>query len=156
MMFTIDNIKIELGKENNGVRLTTDNDDRVILPNQTIAFVKNIVKENFQIVKTYYNAEPGVSVSIDKRDLSIVSLKIVLDYLYMYNMWRNIYDHHKGRNLKFLIEDFEMPTTKDKIIWYFKNKYPDDYPAKCELMLGMSADEFKKYEKRRQEFYNMW
>ncbi len=156
MKFKIDDTEIELARENKGIRLTTHNDDNIILPNQTMDSVENIVKENFQIVKSYYQAKSGVSVSVDKHDISVVSLKIVLYYLYMYNMWRRIYEHHKDRDLEFLAEDFENPSTRDTIIWYFKKKYPENYSTKCELMLSMSADEFKSYEKKRQEFHDMW
>lgn len=155
-MFNIDDITIELAEENKGVRLTTYNDDNVILQNQTMTSVENIVRENFQVVKAHYQAKAGVSVSIDEYDLSIISLKIVLHYLYMYNMWRKMYKEHIDRDLRFLAEDFESPSTGDMLIWYFRNKYPETYSAKCELMLGMSADEFKGYEKRRQEFHDMW
>jgi hypothetical protein len=41
-MFTIDDIKIKLAEENKGIRLTTQNDDSVILPNQTMTSVENI------------------------------------------------------------------------------------------------------------------
>jgi hypothetical protein len=154
-MFTIDDIPIELAEENKGIRLTTD-DDNLILPNQTMTSVEHIVRENFRMVKAHYQAKSGVSVSIDGRDLSLVSLRIVLHYLYMYNKWREMYEHHKDRDLKFLIEDFEHPSTHDLIIWYFRNKYLEKYSTQCELMLGMSADEFRSYEKSRQEFHDMW
>jgi len=156
MIFKIDDIEIKLAEEKKGVRLTTQNDDNVILPNQTMASVENIVKENFQIVKSYYQAKSGVSDTVDKHDVSVISLKIVLHYLYMYNMWRKMYKDHSDRDLKFLAEDFEHPSTSDQIIWYFKKKYPKSYSAKCELMLSMSTDEFKRYEKKRQEFDDMW
>ena len=155
-MFTIDEIKIELTEENKGIRLTTRNDDNVILPNQTMTSVENIVRENFQIVKSHYLAKTGVLVSIDEYDLSFISLKIVLHYLYMYNMWRITYPQHRDQELKFLPKDFEHPNTGDMIIWYLKNKYPETYAAKCQLMLGMSTDEFTNYEKKRQEFHDMW
>ena len=151
----IDDIQIELTKESSGIRLTTPNNDNVILKDQTASSVEAIVRENFQIVKSYYQAKPGVLGSIDKHDLSVVILKIVLDYLYMYNMWRKLYKEQQDRDLRFLVEDFAHPRTSDTIIWYFKNKFPKNYSAKCELMLGMSADEFKAYEKSRQEFRDM-
>jgi hypothetical protein len=155
-MFTIDDIKIELAEENKGIRLTTQNDDNIILQNQTMTSVENIVRENFQIVKSHYQAKTGVPVSINKHDLSIISLKIVLHYLYMYNAWRMIYPQHKDRDLRFLTEDFENPNTGDMIIRYFNNKYPETYSAKCRLMLSMSTDEFASFEKRRKEFHDMW
>lgn len=151
-MFTIDNIKIELSKENDAIRLITDNGDNVILPNQTMAFVENIVKENYQIVKSYYQAK--ASRSIDERDLHIISLKIVLYYLYMYNMWRKMYEKEKFRDLRFANSDFAHPATHDMIISHFKNKYPNNYSTSCEILFGMSADEFKTYEKRRERVNN--
>ena len=155
-MFTIDDIKIELTEENKGIRLTTQNDDNVILPNQTMTSVENIVRENFQIVKSHYQAKAGVPISIDEHDLSSISLKIVLHYLYMYNMWRTTYPQHRNQELRFLPKDFEHPNTGDIIIWYFKNKYPETYAAKCQLMLGMSTVEFADFEKGRQNFHDMW
>ena len=155
-MFTIDNIPVELTEENKGVRLMTPNDDNVIFPNQTMASIESIVKENFQIVKSHYQAKSGVLDAIDIQDLSIVSLKIVLHYLYMYNMWRKTYIEHRNHDLKFLTKDFDNPSTHDMIIQYFKKKYPERYPSRCELMFGMSADEFNRYEKSRQEFHDMW
>jgi hypothetical protein len=155
-MFTIDNIKIDLTEENNGIRLITQNDDNVILPNQTMTSIENIVKDNFQIVKSHYQFKSGVPVSIDEHDLSIISLKIVLHYLYMYNMWRITYPQHKDQELKFLSKDFKNPNTVDMIIRFFKNKYPETYAAKCQLMLGMSTDEFSGFEKGRQNFHDMW
>jgi len=156
MMFKVDHIQIELSKEDQGIRLTTQNNDNVILLNQTVTSVEKIVKENFEIVKAYYQAQPGVVTFIDERDLSSISLKIVLNYLYMYNAWRTMYKEHENRDLMFLAEDFEKPSTNDLIISYFRNEYPDNYSAKCELMLVMSADKFETYEKMRQEFHNMW
>ena len=143
MKFTVDGIEIELAEENGGIRLTTRHDDNVILPDQTMASVENIVKENLQIVRSYYLAKSGVPVSIDERDLTVVSLKLVLHYLYMYNMWRKMYQNHKARDLKFQKEDLESPGTHDMIIAYFKNKYPDGYSAMCAHMLGISVEAFR-------------
>ena len=155
-MFKVDHIQIELTEEDQGIRLTTQNNDNVILKNQTMISVEKIVKENFEIVKAYYQAQPGVFTSIDERDLSSVSLKIVLRYLYMYNAWRTMYREHENRDLMFLAEDFRHPSTGDLIISYFKNAYPGNYSTKCELMLAMSSDEFEAYEKERQDFHDMW
>jgi hypothetical protein len=153
LIFTLDGITIELIQENRDVRLTAK-DNIVLLPNQTIDSTKSIVIDNFHIVKSYYESQAGNAV--DKDDLSIISLKIVLYYLSMYNLWRRMYKDQRNRDLKFLSKDFENSSTHDEIIWYFKNKYPDNYSDKCRRLLGMSMEEFKKYEKRRQEFINMW
>ncbi|HEX3386716.1 MAG TPA: hypothetical protein VHS53_16060, partial [Mucilaginibacter sp.] len=58
------------------------------------------------------------------------------------------------RNLKWLKKDFTNPSTSDVIIDYFKEKYPSDYEGKCQILLGMDAEKFKAYEKRRDDFFN--
>ena len=83
-----------------------------------MAFVESVVKENSQIVKSYYQAKSGVS--IERSDLSIIILKIVLQYLYMYNMWRKMYEKEKARDLRFITDDFEHPSTHDMVISYLE------------------------------------
>jgi hypothetical protein len=148
MTFMIEDIMIDLTEENGAIRLTADTNNNVILSNQSMAFVENIVKENFQVVKSHYQKKSGDSV--DNRDLNNISLKIVLQYLYMYNMWRRLYEKEKDRDLKFVSDDFEHPATHDMIIGYFKNKYPGNYSVQCAVLLGMSTDRFKKYEEERE------
>jgi len=154
MQFTIDDISIELNQEGQDVRLRM-NDINVYdhyylinefaLPNQTVDSVKNIVVDNYRVVKHHYAAKVGNSIA--EGDLGMVSLQIVLKKLHMYNMWRIMYRQDRGRDLKFITDDFENQDTRWFVIQFFRAKYPDDYAAKSGLILGMSEDELRRYEK---------
>lgn len=152
MTITLDGITVDIIEEDGAVRVTVESGENAIFDNLAVTFVENVLKANFQFVKTYY--ESKACIYIAEQDISIISMHIVLHYLYMYNMWRETEVGEEDRDLAFLEEDFDDPQTHDMIIYYFRSKYPDSYSAICELLLGMSAGEFKNYEKRRQEQSN--
>ena len=58
--------------------------------------------------------------------------------------------------MEFLEEDLEHPYSFDDVIAVLKEKYPQHYPDKCAILLNMTTGEFKKYEKNREDFFNMW
>ena len=154
MNFDLDSNEIKLESEDKGLRLTANSGDNQLLANVTIYETKEIVTKNYNIVKVHYQQKTGDKIL--QTDLEKISLKIVLHYFYMYQLWRTMYQREKNRDLTFLQKDFEHPCTADKIISYFKTTYPDNYVDKCEIMLDMSLDKFKEYEKNRQAFYDMW
>ncbi len=153
MTFYVDHIEVDLSNESGGLRLRTS-DDNLMLANQTIEETRSTVEKNHRIVKEHY--QKVVNNIVDPHDLAAVSMRIVLHYLYMYNLWRTMYKRESKRDLTFRDKDFEHPYTKDKIIEYFKNKYPFDYSVKCETILRMSTEKFNEYEKNRQDFYEMF
>jgi hypothetical protein len=151
MTLTIDHIFIKINKEDNGIRLTTDNENWFI-PNQTIEETKKILEINYKIVKGHFQDKTGQVVT--DTDLENVCFKIVLHYFQMYNHWRTMYKRQTNRDLTFLQKDFEHPYTSYQIIDYFKNKYPDNYADKCETMLEMTSEQFKEYSIRKEQFEN--
>lgn len=151
MTFNIDHIKVNLQTETNGLRLTTENEN-LLLFNQTFEETKKTVENNYTIVKKYFQDKVGSVVS--ETDLENVSMKIVLYYFYMYNHWRTMYKREKNRDLTFLQKDFEHPYTSYQIIDFFKKLYPSKYAEKCEVMLGMTQDEFRIYAERKEQFDN--
>jgi len=137
MTLNIDHIFVKIDKEDNGIRLTTDNENWFI-PNQTIEETKKILEINYKIVKGHFQDKTGQLVT--DTDLENVCFKIVLHYFQMYNHWRTMYKRQTNRDLTFLQKDFEHPYTSYQIIDYFKNKYPDNYADKCETMLEMTSE----------------
>ena len=154
LTFKIDQTKVTLRGEKNGLRLTTVNGDNLFLQNQTTKETKEVIEKNYNIVNHYFTEK--AAGKIESTDIEIVSLKIVFWYLHTYNKWRTIYIKEKNRDLTFIDRDFEHPQTRDIIIRYFTNKYPDNYSKPCEILLKMSPDKFKDYEKERVAFFNMW
>lgn len=153
MITDIDNMKMVVHEEGHGLRLKTDTDN-LLLQNQTYEEVVKVVNTNYEIVKNFFQQRVGASV--DLIDLKQVSLKIVIRYLYMHNLWRAMYKRERNRDLTFLLKDFDHPQTSDLIIQFFKEKYPDKYSDKCEAMLDMSPEKFRTYDKNRQDFQNMF
>jgi hypothetical protein len=151
MTFYIEKIKIDLTEDQYGLQLKAL-DEKLPLPSQTIEETKAIVTKNFDLVKEKFYETSATIIAIE--DLNEVCLRIVLHYFYLYNTWKNIYEKEKNRDLTFLDKDFSHPNTYDKIIQFFKNKYPKDYAPKCAVMLGIKATELLKYEADKQDFYN--
>jgi hypothetical protein len=65
-----------------------------------------------------------------------------------------MYKRETNRDLTFIQKDFEHPYTSDTIVDYFKNRYPDNYVNKCEVMLNMTTEQVRKYVIRKEQFDN--
>jgi hypothetical protein len=151
MIFNLDRIKVSISDENNGIRLTTE-DENWLIPGQTLDETKTIIEKNFIIIKTHFQNRLGEIIT--EADLGNVSLKIALRYFQMYNHWRTMYKREISRDLTFLKKDFEHPYTSDTIVDYFKSRYPDNYLDKCEVMLNMTDTEVREYVIRKEQFDN--
>ena len=141
MTFYLDNIKVGLSDENNGIRLTTA-EENWLIPKQTLAETKTIIEKNFKIIKDHFH-DKGMAV-ITQLDLNNVCLKIALHYFQMYNHWRTMYKRETNRDLTFIQKDYDKTDTINIVIGYFKNKYPIDYVDKCVAMLGMTNIELRE------------
>ncbi|MES2778206.1 MAG: hypothetical protein V4722_28780 [Bacteroidota bacterium] len=141
MTFNLDNIKVNISDENNGIRLTTEAENWFV-PNQTLNETKTILEKNFKIITEHFLYKVGTAVL--QTDLNNVCLKIALRYFQMYNQWRSMYKTEANRDLTFLQKDFDSIDTIHAVIGYFQNMYPDNYEDTCEVMLGMSNAKLKE------------
>jgi hypothetical protein len=151
MKQTIDDIVIDLRIEKNGVRVISG-DNNVILPNQDVENVLSIIENNYRFLNDYYNEI--ANGDIEPIDIKLICIKIVLHYLYMYNIWRKIYENEKNRDLSFNREDITHPQTYDIIFNYFRSKYPTNWIDKCSKIMNMSIDDCKKAYVARELFMN--
>jgi len=151
MKYNLDHITIKLEKEGNGLRLTTDMENWLI-PHQTIEETRQITEKNYGIVKDHFKSKTRQIISAI--DLENVCFNIVLYYFQMYNHWRTMYKRETKRDLTFIQKDFEHPSTSSQIVEYFKKIYPDNYADKCEVMLGMTPEQFKEYAISKEQFDN--
>lgn len=152
MTFKLDSNEIQLKRSLKGLRLLTNTGDNLLLANVGMSEARQVVTGNYETVKAHYLSLTGDSIIA--ADLERVALKIVLNYFYMYQLWRTMYAPEKNRNLAFLPKDFDHPSTGDVIIFYFRSAYPGRHSVPCEIMLGMNAEEFAAHEKSRQAFYD--
>lgn len=151
MIFTIETLQIDLIENQYGLHMTAFTDE-FPLPGQTLEETKSVITNNFKIVKEKYIKAASNGVSLD--DINEVSLKIVIHYFYLYNTWKSLYEKEKDRDLTFRQEDYTHPNTYDKIIQFFRNKYPKDYVEKCAIILEIPPEILSKYEYDRHEFYS--
>ncbi|PTQ95030.1 hypothetical protein C8P68_106245 [Mucilaginibacter yixingensis] len=149
MELYIDEIRINVTKENTAVRLVTE-EGSFLFANQTIKETADTIEKNYQVVKAYF--EPRIGNEVVVADIKDVSLRIVLHYFYMYNLWRRLYKKEASRDLSFRKEDFEGTTTARCIRQFFKNKYPDRYTGMCMQVLKMSHQEFINYEENERRY----
>ena len=131
-------------------------DNRIALfSNQNVNNISELIKYNFNIVSNHYETlveKSNLEFEVD--DIICISISIVLDYLYMYNLWRNIYKNQKNRDLSFNEEDFSASNTYDIIFSYLKNKYPNDWKEKSAVLLDVGLDELEVIYKNREYYYN--
>jgi hypothetical protein len=153
MTFNLDSNEIKIQPEDRGIRLTSSVGDSQLLSNVTIDETEEIVAKNYYIVKEHYKQIIGNKIL--ETDLQKISIKIVLRFFYMYQLWRTMYAKEKKRDLTFLQKDFNNLSTADTIVSYFKTTYPNSYTDKSETMLDMTADEFKEFEKSRKAFFDL-
>ena len=151
LTYNLDHISVHIKTEGNGIRLTTDIEN-MFIPGQTIEETNYITQKNYKIVKDYFESRTGQIIT--KSDLENVCFNIVLYYFQMYNHWRKMYKREFNRDLTFLQKDFESINTKYRIIDYFKKTYQNNYVDKCVLLLNMTPDYFKEYEKMKIQFEN--
>ena len=141
MTFNLDNIKVSIVEEKNGIRLTTE-DENWFIPRQTLDETKTILEKNFKIIKEHFFDKAGTVTT--QVDLNNVCLKIALSYFQIYNHWRTMYKRETNRDLTFIQKDYDKTDTINIVIGYFKNKYPIDYVDKCVAMLGMTNIELRE------------
>ncbi len=151
MTFYLEKIKIDLTENPHGLQLLAL-DEELPLPGQTMEETKDTVTKNFKIVNEKYAKTASSIIPIE--ELNEICLRLVIYYFYLYNSWRSLYEKEKNRDLTFLDKDFTHPYTYDRVIQFFKNKYPKDYGDKYAVMLGITAIEVLKYEADRHDFYN--
>lgn len=148
----LEHITLSLYSESNNVNVKSKYAN-VILSNQNIEDVTNLIINNFHVVYSHYKSRVAYNSDI-LIDINVISVFIVLHYLYMYNTWRHTYKGKENIKLGFDNNDFNNPTTLDIIINYYKEKYPNNWIEKCNILLEMSEEELYDYYKKRADFYN--
>jgi hypothetical protein len=152
----LSNLTIDLVWENSNVEVKTSDGDALLL-NQTEEQVSSILEHNYSLVYNFYKLK-CTNYKFDKEDsddISHISLRIVLFYLYMYNSWRLSYKKGgKYENLEFKNKDFSNPSTIDIIIRFYKTRFPDQWKSKCIKLLDFTIEQLDNYWHEREKFYN--
>lgn len=145
---------LHLSIEDGDVRAISDFQN-IILPNQNVENIAELIVYNFKMVDQHYkDMIKGFEEAFSPKDIDVISVKIVMFYLYMYNSWRNSYRKQENIDLRFKNKDFNDASTFDIIFNFYKTKYPNQWLDKCSVILGMEMDRLIEYYENRTKFYN--
>ena len=150
MTFYLEGIKLDLTQATHGLRLDAL-DNSWPLPGQTPEETKRILSENFEVVRQKY--APRATGLVFPGEVHEVSLLIAIYYFFLYNSWKYSNPKEKDRSLAFSENNFTHPYTYDRVITFFKLRYPDEYAMKSAILLAMTPDAVLKYEADRYAFY---
>lgn len=150
MTFYLEGIKLDLTQVTHGLRLDAL-DSTWPLPGQTIEETIRILSENFEVVRQKY--APRATGLVFPGEVHEVSLHIAIYYFFLYNSWKYSNPNEKNRSLAFSEDNFTHPYTYDRVITFFKLRYPEEYAVKSAILLAMTPDAVLKYEADRHAFY---
>lgn len=94
------------------------------------------------------------AVQINTRQIQDAAFGVVLHTLYVYNMWRYTYENHKNQPLVVGPDELAHPQSHDQCWFYCKKEFGDGYRGYAAALIGMSLEQFSKYEEGRRRFFD--
>lgn len=108
----------------------------------------------FKIIHGYYYKI--VKNELPAALLNELSEAITKYYYEQYSRFGNEKPKSTKRYSSFQTKDLDHPYTFEIIIKFFKEKVGNKYPQYVMQLLPMTKDELKKFEKNREDFYNIF
>lgn len=135
---------------------------RVLLGERSVLFPKlapaeaaRAIDEAMKTVIPWLDANVSASgLSIEQRHIEEAALRVVLSWLYMYNLWRSTYPEHRNHPLTIGSHELRQAQTFDQCYDYCGNVFGADFRRYVAALLGLTAAEYARVEKRRQEYWN--
>ncbi len=107
--------------------------------------------------KTIFSYYFDVSKNLIPKEFIEEVSHIVTDYYYeQYGRFSKQYPKSIKRYSTFQIKDLDHPSTFEMVIKFFKKKQEDNYSEYSKILLKMTDDALKGFEKNREEFYRMF
>ncbi|WP_196894721.1 hypothetical protein [Aureivirga marina] len=120
-------------------------------------FNRRAKKERKQFLDIIEEEYSNLSQTQISKDLINAVSKRVADYYYnQYQTFKKQYPKSQKRYSTFQIKDLDHPYTYEIIIKVLKEKVGTDYEKYATIFLQMTLNELKKFEKSREEFYDMF
>lgn len=111
-------------------------------------------KDFLKTIKRHY-LEISNSKITDKL-IDLVSANVTNHYYNQYLRFREQYPKSIKRYSTFQIKDLQHPHTFEIVIKTLKEEIGSGYEEPCSILLNLSKDELKDFEKNRDEFYKMF
>ena len=138
------------------------NGSRVLLLQRSVLFrnlgaaeTARVIDEAMKKVIPWLDANVSASgLAIEQRHIEEVALRVVLSWLYMYNLWRSLYPEHRNHPLTVGSHELRQAQTFDQCYDYCKHVFGADFRRYVAALLGLTAANYANVEKRRQEYWN--
>ena len=154
MTITLDNIELNVYKKFLWTTIYIDYNGKTTLVNKDkLPRTIEIIKGNYEIIKSYYLSNLTKNNATDLSDLNTICVKILLYYIDQYSRWKVQYKK-SNYDIKFYTKDFEHPSTNDLIVFHLIEKHPDNWKSISSQYLNMSQTEFEEYWKNREAYFN--
>jgi hypothetical protein len=111
--------------------------------------LRAIVNEAMDVAVGYYLGNVAKTAgAIETRCVEEASLSVVLHTVYV--------NSATNRNRLFDVKDLARVSAQDEILSYSKKRFEDAYALQAASLMGITLDEFLKWEIERREFEGMW
>ncbi|RXR15973.1 hypothetical protein EQG63_12090 [Flavobacterium amnicola] len=108
----------------------------------------------FEIISKYYG---NIIDNEIPREFLIGMCMRVTDYYYnQYSRFHKQYPKSQKRYSTFDLKDIDHPSTLETVIKYFKEVDVNQYLYYSSITLKLTESEVKRFEKSREDFYNMF
>lgn len=109
-------------------------------------------QDYFKVIYNYYSERVGEKIPPEL--LKELSGRITDHYFEQYSRFRELYPKSVKRYSTFKIDDLDHPEVFEIVISFFKEKVGSNYLDYTATVLGITLQELKEFEKRREQFYN--
>jgi hypothetical protein len=126
----------------------------VLFPNMTPDALRERLNKGMKSAVAHYSRNVASSgVAMDAACVEEAALNVVLHTLYAYNLWRRDYPQHRDQPLVVGPAELAHVQSHDECLHYCERAYGAQYRTYAAALVGMSDEEFVRYEDGRRRFW---
>jgi hypothetical protein len=119
--------------------------------------LNQLVQQAMEVAVPYYAGNVArAGATIDGRRIEAAALRVVLDILRVYNLWKSSHWFCRWKRLQVKESHLRSVRARDQILFYAEDAFGGDYPRVAAALTGLSLDQFTKWEAARRKFWSMW
>jgi hypothetical protein len=117
--------------------------------------LREVINRAMATAVPFYRRNVAASgVRMEPARIEEASLQVVLNTLYVYNLWRQNYPDRKDQPLVVGPEELAHVQSQDACLTYCRDAYGDEYAKYASALIGMTEEEFERYEAGRNAFWD--
>jgi hypothetical protein len=151
-----DRLGCRVAREPSGSRALFKERD-VFFPGISPDALREKLNEAMEYAVAHYHRNVASSgVAMEQSRIEEAALNVVLHFLRLYNLWRQHYPEHKHQPLVVGDAELEHVPAHDECLFYCEREYGANYAIYAAALLGMTSQEFLRYEEGRRRFWKMF